>query len=462
MDIEKLNPMARKMAEDLIRARPSIPLSAAIGVANYKMAGICGHLKVQLDTRSGYGCTPSNIYQLTLLGSGSGKGASLGLIDNFYFKDALEYIGNEVYPRFKRKAVEKLQAEENERPIHNWVKAIGSTTESGLLAYAESYSIVGFGGIDLQIDEIGNAVTSKADVFELLLQPYDNGLYVPTAKRTDPDAISVSGMCTNLYCFGNKVRLFEGDSVETAFLKLLDEGYGRRMIFIDDNTLPARRTPEDVVKEMKASEDIIAKRKPDREFIKSLITKQNLGKVITMSENAMYVWATIKAEGDNFVLDNKGLEPAVKSDMTERSFKVAKLASIYSFFEGNDEISAKNMYEALEVIEESSRVLQELRKVKPKHLRLLERMLEEDKPITSQTMLNYAFIPSTYTKKIIEYIELAKELASELNYVWKEQIRKGVTYYQVSKPTKKETEVFDEVDKHDRELSEHELMDLLS
>ena len=462
MNEKKLNKFVLKGANDLMKAKKSIPLTTAVAVMNYKMAQICSNLKIQLDTKSGFGKTPANIYQLTLLGSGQGKGASLGLADNFYFRDALDYIGNEIYPKFKRKALDKLETEENDRPIHSWVKSIGSTTESGLLAYAESYSIVGFGGISLEIDEIGNAVTSKADVFELLLSPYDNGLYIPTAKRTDPDAMSVSGMCTNLYCFGNKVRLFEGDNVEVAFIKLLDEGYARRMIFIDDNTIPERRSADDVVAEMIASEEIINKRQSDRDFIKSLITKENLGKTISMSKEAIYVWATIKANGDNFLLDNKGLEPAVKSDMAERVFKTAKLAAIYAFFEESDEIEARHMNEAFEVIEESSKVLRELRKVKPIHHRLLDKLLEEEKPVTSSHMLSYAFINSTWTKKVVEYIDLAKELASERGYLFKSISRKGVDYYQVTKPTEKETQELDEIDVLDKELSHDELLDLLS
>jgi len=465
MDKSKLNKFVLQIAEDLMVARPAIPLATAVGVANYKLANICSQLRIQLDTKSGYGRTPANLYQLLLLNSGGGKGASLGLVDNFYFKDAFEYMNNEVYPRFKSKALERLETEDNDRPVHNWVKSIGSTTESGLLAYAESYAIVGLGGINLEIDEIGNAVISKADVFELLLQPYDNGLYVPTAKRTDPDAMSVSGMSTNLYCFGNKVRLFEGDNVEIAFLRLLDEGYGRRMIFIDDNTQPTRRTPEDIVNEMSASEEIIAKRKTDRDYIKSLITKSNLDRVLTLSKEALYVWATIKADGDNYILDNKGLEPAVKSDMSERSFKTAKLACIYAFFEGNTEVTQKNMYEALEVIEESSLVLQDLRKIRPKHERLLEAMLLEDKAITSQHMLGYPFIPSTWTKKIGEYVGLAKELASERGYIWETTSRKSVEYYKVSIATKSVDKKLDEIDKNEeieaKERSQAELEQLL-
>ena len=462
MDKSKLNKFVLQIAEDLMIARPSIPLATAVGVANYKMANICSQLRIQLDTKSGYGQTPANLYQLLLLNSGGGKGASLGLVDNFYFKDAFDYMNNEVYPKFKSKALEVLETEENDRPIHNWVKSIGSTTESGLLAYAESYSLVGLGGINIEIDEIGNAIISKADVFELLLQPYDNGLYVPTAKRTDPNAMSVSGMCTNLYCFGNKVRLFEGDNVETAFIRTLDEGYGRRFIFIDDDTQATRRTPDDIVAEMEASEKIIAKRQSDRDYIKSLLTKSNLGRVLTLSKEAIYVWATIKAEGDNYILDNKGLEPAVKSDMSERSFKVAKLAAIYAFFEGRDEVTKDNMLEALEVIEESSLVLRELRKIKPKHERLLDSMLLEDKPVTSQHLLTYPFVPNGWTKKIAEYIDLAKELASERGLIWNTTSRKGIEYYEVSRPTKKVSEKLDAVDESEaKERTQAELEALL-
>ena len=130
MDEEKLNKFCLKGARDIMTAKPSIPLSTAVAVMNYRMAQICANLSVQLDTKSGFGKTPANIYQLTLLNSGAGKGTSLGLADNFYFKDAFDYIGTEVYPKFKRKALDRLETEENERPLHNWVKSIGSTTES--------------------------------------------------------------------------------------------------------------------------------------------------------------------------------------------------------------------------------------------------------------------------------------------------------------------------------------------
>lgn len=446
MEKSKLNKFALKIAEDLITAKPSIPLPTAIAVANYKMANICSQLGVMVDTRSGFGRTPANLYQLTLLGSGNGKGASLSLVDNFYFKDAFNYMTTVVYPKFKEQALRELEKEDNDRPLHNWTKSVGNATTSGLFAYAETYSLTKIGGINIEVDEIGVAVVSKAELFEILLQPYDNGVFDPIAKRTDPDAISVSGMSVNLYCFGNKTRLFEGDGVETAFIKLLDEGYGRRMIFIDDDSVPKRSTPEDIVREMDISDEIVAKRSGDREYIKSLLTKANLNKTLTLSKGARLVWATIKSEGDNYILDNVGLDPAVKSDMAERNFKVSKLAGIYAFFEGEEEIHERHMLEALEVIKESSRVLAKLRRIKPKHERLLDMLLVEPKKVTSQTMLGYPFIPSSFTKKIQEYIDLAKELSSERGYLWEETTVKGVPYYFVEEKNKKVEKEIEEVE----------------
>ena len=268
MDRKKLNKFILQIADDLMLARPSIPLATAVGVANYKCANICSQLKIQVDTASGFGCTPANLFQLLLLNSGGGKGASLGLIDQFYFKDALDYIDEVVYPKYKDVALAKLEQEENDRPLHNWTKSISNATTSGLFAYAESFALSGIGGINVEVDEIGNAVVSKAELFEILLTPYDNGIFDPVAKRTEANAMTVKGMSVNLYCFGNKIRLFEGDNVEQAFIRLLDEGYGRRFIFIDDDSEPTRKTPEDIVNEMDMSEEIVAKREPDRDRIK--------------------------------------------------------------------------------------------------------------------------------------------------------------------------------------------------
>jgi hypothetical protein len=89
------------------------------------------------------------------------------------------------------------------------------------------------------------------------------------------------------------------------------------------------------------------------------------------------------------------------------------------------------MVEAFEVIKESTEVLKKLRKSKPLHVRLLERMLNEAEPITSQHMLEYPFINSGWTKKILEYVELAKQYAVSNGYEWDEAIKGGVTYYSV-------------------------------
>jgi len=446
MNKNKLNKFVFKIANDLIAARPSLPLSVATAVANYKMANICSQLHIKVDTKSGYGESVSNIYSLVLASSGVGKNSSLGLVDKFYFGEAFKFIETDVYPKFKSKALDGLEAEEDDRPIHSWTKSLSNSTTSGMYAYAESFTLCGIGGLNLEVDEIANAVVSKAELLEILLTPYDNGTFAPVAKRTDSNSMSIDKLPVNLYCFGNKVRLFKGDNVEAAFLKLLDEGYGRRMIFCEDTSIPSRRTPDDIVTEMELSESIGLKRQTDRDYIKSLITSKNLGKVLPLTKEARFMYATIKCEGENYILDNKGLEPAVKADMNERNFKTAKLASIYAFFDGSDEVTLANMNEAYEVIEDSSRVLRELRKVKPKHQRLLDALLLEDKPVTSQTMLTYPFIPSSYTKKVNEYISLAKELSSELGYLWEETSRKSVIFYQVHKEKPSEKKKLDKIE----------------
>ena len=123
------------------------------------------------------------------------------------------------------------------------------------------------------------------------------------------------------------------------------------------------------------------------------------------------------------------------------------------------------MEEAFVIIEESSKVLMEITKIKPLHYRLLEKMLEEDKPCTNQHFLTYHFIPSSWTKKILEVVELAKGLASERKYIWTERSSKGVIYYEVSSKDTKTEKVLDKVDEKEEaesvEQTEEELLKLL-
>jgi hypothetical protein len=264
-----------------------------------------------------------------------------------------------------------------------------------------------------------------------LLTPYDNGDFQPVAKRTDPNSMDISGLPVNLYCFGNKVRLLNGDGTEMSFMQLIDEGYGRRFIFVDDNSVPMIKTPEQIMEEMKTAEVTRINRKAERDKIADMITSYNFNKIIPLSDEAMYQYAVIKSESDQYLAQKKGVLPAVNADISERYFKTAKLAGVYAFFDGNESVTKENMLEAYEVVKESSEVLDRLRKIKPTHERLLDAMLLEDDGITSQHMLGYSFINSTWTRKIIEVIDLAKQLASERGYEWVEDTKKGVTYYTV-------------------------------
>lgn len=440
MNKEKLNKLALSMAEDLMAVRPSLPLATALGTVNYKLSNIACQMHIKVDTGSGYKPTPINTYTLTLLNSGGGKNASLKLLNRFFFEDSYKYIKSKVFPYYKQIAFTRLEEDGIQRDLHSWVESISDSTVSGMYAFAETYNLCDFGALNIEVDEIGNAVTSKAELFEALLTPYDNGDFMPVAKRSDPNALDIAGLPVNLYAFGNKVRLFNGDNVEQGFLKLLDEGYGRRFIFIDDNSEPKLLKPDELITQMKTSEKIYQDRKNIREYIKSFVTATNFKRVLELDEEAKYEYAVIKYESDMYLSEHKGLLPAVQADISERWFKTVKLAGLYAFFDGNTKVTKQNMIEAYEVIKESSKVLSKLRRVKPTHERLLEQLLLEDKPVTTQTMLTYSFIPSTWTKKILEYIDLAKQLCSELGYEWDEQTKGGVTYYLAIDDSKKDKE----------------------
>ena len=431
MNEDNLNQFALDLAKKIQSVRNGLPLSAAMGVINYKLSSIAVQLHVRADTMSGYSPAVANTYSLMLLKSGGGKNSSLGLADRFFFGDAYSVVRDKIYPYYKKKAEDRLEDSGEDRVIHNWVQSISNSTLSGMFAYAESYTLCGVGGLNIEVDEIGNAVTSKAELFETLLTPYDNGEFAPVAKRTDSNAMDIRGLPVNLFCFGNKVRLINGDTTENKFTQLLDEGYGRRFIFIDDNSDTKDMTPQELLQEMKASNELQKNSSSIRAKIASTVKSDNFKRIFELDDDAMLEFATIKVNGMKYISDNKGLDDAVIADYAERHFKTVKLACVYALFDGNDVVTGRNMTEAFEVIKESSEVLKKLRKSKPLHVRLLEKMLHEVEPITSQHMLEYPFINSGWTKKILEYIELAKQYAVSHGYEWDETTKGGVTYYSV-------------------------------
>jgi ribosomal protein L9 len=411
------------------------------------MASIAGQMRVCVDTEAGFGTAVSNFYGLSFSPSGSGKSIGVNLLDNMYFSLAFDYMKKEVYPKFKKKAIQKLENDGIERALQAWTPKASNATLSGLYSASETAYLVGVGNVNLSVDEVADAVVGKADLFDILLECYNNGDFPAQLKRSDNNPLDIDGIPVNLYAYGDKSKLINGDNIEFAFQNLLKTGYGRRFVFSDDKTVEVEeRSPADVVKEMRATEQIKKDRLPDRERIRNLISAKKMNSVLTLTDEAMLFYAQVQCEGENFVKTNKGLAEAVQSDMLNRVFKLVKLASIYAFFEEKDKVEIEHMQQAKEIIDESSRVLTEITKLKPLHHRLLERMLEESNPCTNQHFLSYPFIPSGWTKKIEEVIKLTKELSSEKNYLWKEVSRKGVVYYSVTKQDEKTEEILKEVD----------------
>jgi len=451
MEVQNLNKRVLSMAEDIMSIRPTIGLPMAVNMSNFLMANIATQCRVFLDIGAGFSPTPCNLYSLTLADSGSGKNSGLNLLINFWFKDAFDYIGKVVFPKFRDKAMEKLEAEGSERKLHTWNKWMADSTYSGFLAYCETYHLAGFGSINLFIDEISNAIVSKADLFEMTLGIYDNGDALATAKRSDTESMDITGMPVNLYSQGNVEKLLNGDNIETIFMRYLGEGGSRRTIFVNDDSKPAVRSAEEIMHEMIKSKEILNSRTKEREYIKSLINKDNLNKVLTMTDEALMEYCMIASEGERIVANNKGLPQAEISDLLNRNFKTAKLAGVYAFFDKSDVVTKEHMIQAKEVVLESSKALSKLVKIRPLHERLLDAMIDEEKACTGQHLLSYPFIPSTWTKKIQEVIDLAKELGSERGYIWSEKVTKGVVYYRVKKKSKKDEDEFEEINKKEKE-----------
>ena len=276
IDISKLNPLAYGMAKDLMSVRMGLPLTSALAAVHYKMASITSQMHIRFNIRGGYKDATASIYHILLLNSGGGKNSSLNILDRWFFEDAYAKIQNIIYPYYKQIALDELERKDIKRDIHNWVKKLDDATTSGLLAYAESFTLCRFGGINIEVDELGTTMVSKADLFKMMLKPFDNGEFSPTAKRSDANAMDIDGIPVNLYCFGNKVRLLSGDETEHTFIKLLDEGYGRRCIFVDDQSEDREQTASEILRDMDISEQLRIEKHSDRVRIASLVSSKKL------------------------------------------------------------------------------------------------------------------------------------------------------------------------------------------
>lgn len=340
----------------------------------YFLAKMAAGMRAKVKTKD-RGEIPINVYALALATSGSGKGFSVGIIENQFMRGfkqrfmddtftviAEKHLMNQASKRAARNGTQ--DAEELER-VEKEFKQCGplaftfdSGTTAAIKQMRQKLLLANCGSINLQIDEIGSNLLGSVDILTAFLELYDQGeIKQKLTKNTNENqrGEELDGKTpANALLFGTPSKLLDGGQTEDQFYTMLETGYARRCLFAFGHRHRAGQdlTPEELYAKSIEPQNDVAIAKWFNHFV-------------DLADPTKFDWTAdvpdlVAIELLRYKIDCERLadllpehEEIQKSELTHRYFKALKLAGTFAFIDESIEVQLDHLYAAIKLVEES-------------------------------------------------------------------------------------------------------------
>lgn len=322
------------------------------------------------------GSIPVNLYALSLAVSGSGKGHSVGILENEIIKGFRDRFMNDTFPvmaevnlrkiadsRAARKTESNPETEfESAKSEFNRLGALAFTFDSGtapaVKQMRQKLLMADAGSINLQIDEIGSNLVANTEVLNVFLELYDQGIVkqklTKNTKESERGEELDGKTPTNMLLFGTPSKLLDGAKVEEEFYSMLETGYARRCIFAYGHRIRASETltPAEIYGQLidQRYKTIIDKWAT---HFTLLADPAKFGWKITVEDDVAIELLSYRIECERRSDGLPEHEEIKKAEITHRYFKVLKLAGVFAFIDESSEITMDHLYQAIKLVEES-------------------------------------------------------------------------------------------------------------
>ena len=318
---------------------------------------------------------PVNMYALNLAPSGYGKTQSANFMEgkvlnqfrSRFLEETFPILADNNLPKLANKRAQRKSTDPDEELIRvqkefdssgAMLFSFDSGTSPAVKQMRHKLLMANAGSMNLIVDEIASNMSANKDVFDAFIELYDKGFIKSKLIKESTDnkrSEEIIGKTpANLLMFGVPSRLLDGARNEEELMAMLDSGYARRCFFgyvkatakkqlrtaeqmFDDRTDTSNRaTVEELSDRLENLADIINANK------KLVITKATC---ILLNEYQLVCEARA-----NQLPDHQEIQ---KSELSNRSFKVLKLAGTYAFIDDSPEITDEHIYNAIKLAEDS-------------------------------------------------------------------------------------------------------------
>ena len=346
------------------------------------------HMRVQVASPD-RGTIPVNGYFLNLAPSGYGKTLSANLMQKEVLYQFRERFIEETFPlmaeqqlpqlAYKRsirkqsdpdKERELLDAEFERTGPMEFLYGTG-TTVPAVRQLRHKCTMANGGSLNFQVDEIGANLSGNLEMFNTYIEMYDVGEIIGNLLKNSSEnkrsEMIQGNVPANMLLFGVAQKLFDGGKTEEDLMTLLDMGYARRCFFsyVQQVNRKAGRTARSMF------EDRVKNRaNPQLEALAdrlgNLADIINAHRKLIVSEANCLLLNEYQLDCERRAEDIPDIQEMRKREMSERAFKVLKLAGAYAFMDDSPEVTEDHLYSAMRLAEDSGKAF--------------EQMLNRDKP----------------------------------------------------------------------------------
>jgi hypothetical protein len=335
---------------------------------------------------------PVNMYALNLAPSGYGKTLSTNLmeeevlhlfrhrfLDETFLLLAEKNLATIACKRAAQKGTDpddelKLVAKEFER-AGEMLFSFDSGTSPAVKQLRHKLLLANAGSMNLIMDEVGSNLVPNKEVFDTFIELYDKGLSKTKLIKNTTDSVRgkeiVGKTPTNLLMFGVPNSLFDGAKVEDELMAMLGTGYSRRCFFgyVRSSKRKAHRTAEQMYTDRTNNNNsVVIADLADR--LEGLADMVNSNKKLQISKETCVMLNEYQLQCEARAEQLPEHQEIRKRELSERNFKVLKLAGAYAFIDDSTDVTPTHIENAIKLAEDSGEAFTLMLTRDQKHIKL--------------------------------------------------------------------------------------------
>lgn len=342
----------------------------------YFLAKMASSMRVDVWSKD-RGLLPVNVYAICLNRSGTGKNYSMNILEEGCINAFRERFTQETMPSIvsshlldlassralKEDSDEDTKLESLRREYESYGAypfTFDSGTSPALKQLRDKLLLGSIGSINFEVDEIGSNLLSSTEMLNVYLELYDKGLTKLKLIKASGDqqraTVQYGSTPANMLLFGTPVKLLDGAEIENAFYSFLEIGFARRCLFgtgARDTSIYENLSAEEIYDHVTnaKNDEILAKW---RNKFEGLADKKNFHFKTVFTKERLIQLIDYEKLCAEYAASLSDLEEIKRTEALHRSFKARKLAGIFSFIDGEEEISEENLKRAILLVEESA------------------------------------------------------------------------------------------------------------